>query len=59
MLFKEHDQIKIREDCLSVLCMQAPFTLVSNLNFFHLPEASLYAPDKEFTCFDGSRTIPC
>jgi hypothetical protein len=38
--------------------MPSPSALVSNFNFFQLPEASLYAPDKEFTCFDGSRTIP-
>jgi hypothetical protein len=35
--------------------MQALFISVS---IFKFTEASLYAPDKDFTCFDGSHTIP-
>lgn len=53
----ELDQITIRKDCLSVLVYQH-LSPISDINFFQLPEASLYAPDKEFMCFDGSQTIP-
>lgn len=33
--------------------------ILLSVNFVvHILEASLYIPDKDFTCFDGSLTIP-
>jgi hypothetical protein len=44
------------------LCLKIKLIIIKLIKIIQLvflsPEASLYPPDKDFTCFDGSQTIP-